>query len=86
MNFDPPIHPGAILDAEFLQPNGTTMHAFAEQLGVPYMAVWQIVTGHSVVTAGMALRLSAMLGTTPEFWLNMQMQYDLAIARKALEP
>jgi addiction module HigA family antidote len=73
----PPIHPGEVLLEEFLQPLGVTQVAFAAHLGVPVQRVNQLVKGKRGVTPETAWLLSQALGTTPEFWLNLQSRYDL---------
>ena len=73
------IHPGTVL-AEELAELGVTLTAAAKALGVPANRVSQIVNGHRSITADTALRLAHWLGTTPQFWMNLQAAYDLAIA------
>ncbi|MFN4226292.1 MAG: HigA family addiction module antitoxin [Hyphomonas sp.] len=73
------IHPGTVL-AEELAELGVTLTAAARALGVPANRVSQIVNGHRAITADTALRLAHWLGTTPQFWMNLQAAYDLAIA------
>ncbi len=75
-----PIHPGEILLEEFLHPLDMSANAFAQVIGVPSNRVSQIVAGERGVTADTALRLARALGTTPEFWLNLQQRYDLRLA------
>jgi addiction module HigA family antidote len=77
-----PIHPGEILKEEFLVPLGVSARALALSLGVPVNRVTGIINGQRSVTGDTALRLSLCLGTTPEFWMNLQSAYDLTIARK----
>ncbi|MFN7178161.1 HigA family addiction module antitoxin [Hyphomonas sp.] len=73
------IHPGTVL-AEELAELGMTLTAAAKALGVPANRVSQIVNGHRAITADTALRLAHWLGTTPQFWMNLQAAYDLAVA------
>jgi addiction module HigA family antidote len=75
-----PIHPGEILGAEFLVPLGMSANALAHAIGVPSNRVSSIVAGERAVTADTALRLARALGTTPEFWLNLQQRYELRLA------
>ncbi len=81
-----PIHPGEILREEFLQPLEMSANQFAHVIGVPANRVTEIVGERRTVTADTALRLARALGTTPEFWLNLQQAYDLRTAEKALGP
>ena len=60
-------------------------NAFAKAIGVPAPRVNDVVLGRRGVTADTALRLSAFIGTTPEFWLNLQSRYDLDMARAKKE-
>jgi antitoxin HigA-1 len=73
----PPTSPGEILLEEFLKPKGITQTALAEKMGVPLQRVNTLVNGKRAVTAETAILLSEILGTSPEFWLNLQMQRDL---------
>jgi antitoxin HigA-1 len=75
-----PAHPGEVL-RDYL--GGLTVGDAARRLGVTRAHLSRILNGHAGVTAEMSLRLSAALGTTPDFWLKMQAQYDLWQARKA---
>src|SRR5450631_469103 len=74
-----PAHPGEVLK-EYL--GGMTVKEAAARLRVTRATLSRILNGHAGITAGMSLRLSSALGTTPEFWLKMQVQYDLWNARK----
>ena len=79
-----PIHPGEILLKDFMEPMGLTRHKLAMALCVPASRIGRIVNGARAITVDTALRLSAFFGTTPEFWINAQMHYDLENA-KAME-
>ena len=81
-----PIPPGEILREESMRPLGITVSALARDIGVPANRISEIVAERRHVTADTALRLSAALGTTPEFWLNLQQAYDLRNAEKELGP
>jgi addiction module HigA family antidote len=74
-----PAHPGEVLK-DYL--GDMTVKEAAARLRVTRATLSRILNGHSGITAGMSLRLSAALGTSPEFWLKMQVQYDLWHARK----
>jgi addiction module HigA family antidote len=76
-----PTHPGEVLREEFLVPLGQSQVALAEHLGVPVQRINEIVRGKRGITPETAWLLSQALGTTPEFWLNLQAAYDLAVNR-----
>lgn len=76
-----PIHPGEILNEEFLVPLDLSATAFAKRIGVPPNRVTRLVAGQSSVTADTALRLSKAFGTTPQFWMNLQSNYELRLAK-----
>ena len=73
-----PTHPGEILLEEFLVPFGITQVAFAKHIKVPVQRVNEIVRGKRGITAETAWLFSQAVGTTPEFWTNLQSVYDLA--------
>jgi antitoxin HigA-1 len=72
-----PTHPGEILEEEFLKPLGISQVAFAAHLGVPVQRINELVRGKRGITPETAWLLSQALNTTPEFWLNLQMTFDL---------
>ena len=76
-----PTHPGEILLEEFLRPIGQTQVALAAHVGVPVQRINELVRGKRGVTPETAWLLSQALGTSPEFWLNLQSSYDLARTR-----
>lgn len=76
-----PTHPGVMLLEEFLEPAGESQAAFARRLGVPLQRVNEIVKGKRGVTADTAWKFALALGTTPQFWMNLQTNRDLAINR-----
>lgn len=76
-----PTHPGEILRDEFLVPLGLTQVEFAAHLEIPLQRVNGIVRGKRGVTPETAWLLSQALGTTPEFWLNLQAAHDLAACK-----
>ena len=80
----PPIHPGEVLLAEFLEPLGVTQHRLAVAVGVPPRRINEIVHGKRGISADTALRLSRFFGTTDRFWLNLQSRYDIEIERDRL--
>lgn len=75
------IHPGEILKEEFLDPLGMSQSQLADKASVPAMRISEIVRGRRGITADTALGLAEAFGTSPEFWLNLQMRYDLDLAR-----
>jgi addiction module HigA family antidote len=81
----PPIHPGEVLREEFLGPMKLTPYALAQACGVPRTRIERLAREETPVTADTALRLARYFGTTAEFWMGMQAQYDLERARDATE-
>ncbi len=79
----PPTHPGEMLLEEFLIPLGMTQKELSQRIRVSYPRVNEIVGGHRGVTPDTALRLARLFGTTPEFWLNGQLAWDLYQAMHA---
>ena len=79
-----PIHPGEHL-AEMLTELGISQYRLARTIGVPPRRINEIVHGRRSVTADTALRIGRALGTTPEFWLNLQRMYDLDVARASAD-
>jgi addiction module HigA family antidote len=77
-----PIHPGEILLDEFLNEFGVTSYALAKAIGVPTNRVTGIVNGDRSITADTALRFGRFFGNSPEFWMNLQMHYDLEVAKR----
>ena len=80
-----PIHPGEILDKEFLEPLGVSASELARTIHVPPNRVTRLIRGQAAVTPNTALRLARALRTTPEFWLNLQLRFDLDMAADAEE-
>ena len=78
-----PTHPGEMLLHEFLQPLGLTQRDLATSLHVPFQRVNEVVRGRRGVTPSTALRLSRFLGTSPDFWMNLQLRWDLYHAQQA---
>jgi antitoxin HigA-1 len=81
----PPIHPGEILKMEVIEPLGISVNQLAKSLAVDATRLNDIVRGRRGITADTALRLSRYLGTTAEFWLGLQLTYDLRVARQGSE-
>ncbi|HEX2979189.1 MAG TPA: HigA family addiction module antitoxin [Anaerolineaceae bacterium] len=78
-----PTHPGEILLEEFLKPLEVSQVTFARHVGVPLQRINEIVRGKRGITPDTAWRFAQSLGTTPEFWMNLQSAYDLARSRPA---
>ncbi len=74
-----PIHPGEVLEEEFLKPLKLSQHRLALDLGVDPRRINEIVLRKRSVTANTALRLARYFDTSPEFWLGLQAQYDLDV-------
>jgi len=73
--------PGEILASEFLEPMGLTQYRLAQEIHVPQTRIAAIIKSGRAITADTALRLSRFFGTSVEFWLNLQSQYDADLAR-----
>ena len=71
------IHPGEILEEEFLKPMGITAYKLSQAIGVPQTRTSQILKGRRRVTADTALRLSKYFGTSSKFWLGLQNDFDM---------
>jgi addiction module HigA family antidote len=80
-----PVHPGEILREEFLVPLGMSAYALATHLRVPRTRIERLVREETAVTADTALRLARYFGTTPDFWLGIQAQFDVETARQELD-
>ena len=80
----PPVHPGEILEKEFLKPLELSQYRLAKETNVPPRRINEIVHGTRAISADTALRLARYFGTTDEFWLNLQMHYDLEVERDRL--
>lgn len=79
----PPTHPGEMLAEEFLAPHGLSQVELAERIGVPFQRVHLVINGKRAITPDTALRLAKLFGTSAEFWLNMQLAWDLWHAQHA---
>jgi len=71
------IHPGEVLEEEFLKPLGVTAYRLAKSIGVPQTRISEICKGRRSISADTALRLAKYFGTTARFWLGLQQDYDL---------
>ena len=79
-----PIHPGEILMVDFIEGFGITQNKLAVSLGVPPRRINEIVHGKRGITADTAIRLARYFGTSEEFWMNLQTNYELRLQRRAL--
>lgn len=79
-----PIHPGEVLMEEFLKPMSLSQNRLALDIGVPARRINEIVLGKRSITADTALRLGRYFGMSPQFWLGLQMDYDLDMTEDAL--
>jgi addiction module HigA family antidote len=80
----PPVHPGEQLREEFMVPMAITAYRLAKDIGVPVTRIQEIVAERRSVTGDTALRLARYFGTTAEFWLNMQRDFELESAAEKL--
>ena len=80
----PPIHPGDILDEEFLRPMNITQYRLAKSIGVDARRIHSIVHGQRSITAETALLFSRFFGNSAAFWMGLQSQYDLETAQDRL--
>lgn len=80
----PPVHPGEILQKEFLEPMKISQNRLAIAVGVPPRRINEIVHGKRRITADTALRLGRFFGMSPQFWLGLQLDYDLDLEEDRL--
>ncbi|HOG17290.1 MAG TPA: HigA family addiction module antitoxin [Syntrophales bacterium] len=80
----PPVHPGEVLREEFLLPLGISQYRLAKEIHVPARRINEIVLEKRSISADTALRLGRYLGTTAQFWLNLQARYDLERTRDGI--
>lgn len=79
-----PVHPGEILFEEFLKPMNLSQNKLANEVGVPARRINEIVLGKRGISADTALRLGRYFGNSPQFWLGLQMDYDLEVEEERL--
>jgi len=79
-----PVHPGEILQEEFLGSLEVSQYRLAKDIGVPARRINEIVLGKRGITADTALRLGRYFGTSPQFWMNLQARYDLEMQRDVI--
>ena len=80
----PPIHPGAVLRQDYMQPRELSSNALAAHLGVTPTRINEIVREKRGITADTALRLAACFATTPEFWMDLQKKFELEVAQRTV--
>ncbi len=78
----PPVTPGEILRGDFMEPLGLSANALAKALHVPPNRITAILNGNRSITADTALRLARYFKTTPQSWLNLQINYELEVAKR----
>ncbi|HDQ73472.1 MAG TPA: addiction module antidote protein, HigA family [Chloroflexi bacterium] len=78
----PPTHPGEMLLEEFLKPMALTQRDLARAIHVPYQRVNEVINGRRGMTPSTALRLAKFFGVSADFWMNMQMRWDLYHVRQ----
>ena len=79
-----PMHPGEVLREEFLIPLGMSAGTFAKACGVPRTRIERIASEETAITADTALRLAKALDTSPQLWLNLQVDFDVQVAEQNL--
>ena len=80
----PPVHPGEILDHDFLTPLKISQYRLAKDISVPARRINEIVHGKRAITADTALRLARYFGSSERLWLNLQARYDLELEKDRL--
>ncbi|ASG23603.1 addiction module antidote protein, HigA family [Nitrospirillum viridazoti CBAmc] len=80
-----PVHPGEVLREEFMEPLGLTAGKIAKACGVPRTRIERVASEQTEMTADTALRLAKALGTTAQFWLNLQTTHNLARAHQSVD-
>jgi addiction module HigA family antidote len=81
-----PIHPGEILQMDFLEPLNITAYKLAKETFLDQTRISEIIKGKRSISIDTALRFSKFFGTSPEFWINIQTQYDLETKKEEIEP
>jgi len=82
----PPIHPGEVLQEEFLKPLGISQYRLARDINLAPRRINEIIHGKRAISADTALRLARYFRTSDRFWLNLQARYDLEVERDRLGP
>lgn len=76
------VHPGSVLLEDFIEPMGITRYRVAKAIGVQQRRIDEICAGERAITADTAVRLGLAFGMEPQFWLNLQTQYDLEVIER----
>ena len=76
------VHPGSVLLSDFIEPMGITRYRVAKAIGVQQRRVDEICAGERGITADTAVRLGLAFGNEPQFWLNLQAQYDIEVIQR----
>lgn len=79
-----PVHPGEVLVKDFIEPMELTRYRVAKAINVPQRRIDEICSGQRAISADTALRLGRLFGIDPQFWMNLQGQYDLELAQRGL--
>jgi addiction module HigA family antidote len=85
MNDLPPVHPGEVLQEDFLKPLGLSQRRVAKDIGVSPLRISQIIHGKRSVTADTALRLARYFGTSPNVWSRLQTRYDHEVTKNMID-
>lgn len=80
-----PMHPGKVLKELYFDPLGIGAVAFARRMDVPRTRIERLIKGANGITPDTALRLARVFNTTPAYWINMQTNYDMAVASKEID-
>jgi len=80
-----PSHPGRVLKDLYLDPLDMSAGALASRIEVPHMLIARLLSGEAAMTADTAVRLARFFGTTAEYWMNLQRDYDLNAARRRVD-
>lgn len=81
-----PVHPGDVLLHDFIDAMGLSRYRVAKSIGVPQRRIDEICAGKRAMTADTALRLGRYFEVEPQFWMNLQSQFDLEVAERAMQP
>lgn len=80
-----PMHPGEVLIELYITPTGMTAITLARHIGVPRTRIERLIKGTTSITADTALRLARAFNTSPNYWMNLQTNHDMAIAQKQID-
>lgn len=78
-------HPGKILKKKFLEANGVSAYRLSMEIGISQMTISRIVRGERGISVEMAVRLAKYLNTTPQYWLELQNEYDIEVVKNELK-